>query len=171
MNPSSKMPRHCEWIQRLGEIQLALQASPDLLVDRASIERVFQVSHRHASRLLRQFGAAPLGGAMVISSGELATKLDRLGREEGVVFERERRERLEQKLSEARQELRARRVVIAPVPEPPPALCRLPEQIQLGPGELRIRFATPTELLQHLLTLAQAVSDDWVDFEEQVSRS
>jgi hypothetical protein len=163
------MPRHCEWIERLDEIQAALRQSPEALLDRASVEQLFRVSRRHACRLLQQFGAVPLGGAMVIPGRELLQRLEQWGRQDAVVQERERRERLADTLNQARQDLRARRVVISPQAsaEPPPSLRELPEAIQLAPGQLRVSFSTPTELLQHLLLLAQAISEDWVDFEAQ----
>jgi AraC-like DNA-binding protein len=171
MNPDFEMPRQCEWIQRISEIQEVLAASPDTLLDRAAIEQVFHVSRRHASRLLQQFGPSTVGGAMVIGSRELLGKLKQVRKNEAVTFELERRQRLEQKLSEARREIRARRVVIAPAAtlEAPPTLRELPGEIQLSPGELRVRFTSPTELLQRLLLLAEAISEDWVNFEAQAS--
>jgi hypothetical protein len=162
------MPRHCEWIQRLDSIQSALHASGDL-IDRAAVQSIFQISHRHACRLMQQFGAVPVGGALVISREDLTAKLERAGKEPAAVFERERRERLEDKLAVARREFRARQVVIAAAPEPPPSLRGLPDAIRLQPGELHVHFATPTELLQYLLMLAQAISEDWVDFETRAA--
>jgi hypothetical protein len=161
------MPRHCEWIQRLTDIQEILCSHPEILLDRAAIQTVFQVSRRHASRLLQQFGAESIGGARVIPGRELLARLDKVRKEEAVLFELQRRQRLDQKLAAVGRERRSRQIVIPPLTEQPLSLRALPGEIRLEPGELRVSFSTPVELLQRLLQLAQAISEEWADFEAQ----
>jgi hypothetical protein len=156
------MPHAPEWIHRLTEIHEILRGIPDALLDRSAIATLFQVSPRQANRILKKLGAARAGGAMLISPKDLLARIADLQKEDSVAYEQHRRDRLEQRLTEARREIRARRVQI-PLPQAAP----LPDQIHFTPGELRIRFTTPLELIEHLLRLAKSASDDWEQFESR----
>jgi hypothetical protein len=158
------MPHAPEWIHRLTEIQEILSVTPGDLLDRVAIENIFQVSARQSNRILKKMGAAQAGGAMVIRSEDLLARLSDLQKEESVSFEQRRRERLDRHLSEVRKEIRARRVQVQ---IPPERFVALPEDIHFTPGELRIRFTTPLQLIENLMILAKAASEDWQEFESQ----
>jgi hypothetical protein len=101
---------------------------------------------------------------LVIAHAELIAGLQGIQNGEEVQREQARREKLRQKLEEARWEIRSRRI---PIP-PAPAYARagndpasLPEGIDLESGRLEIRFSTPVELLQKMMALARVISEDW----------
>jgi hypothetical protein len=157
------MPRQSEWIPALAGILPALKRlPPEAPIDRAAIEALFGLSPRQATRLLHRFGAERAGGALLLPAGLLRQRLEQFSREPAVEFELHRRERLAERLREARRETLGRRVPI-PVPHPQPDIDGDPH-IQLGPGELRIGFDTPVELLERLWRLAQAAAEDWDGF-------
>lgn len=160
------MPHAPEWIHRLTEIQEILRATPDQLLDRAAIAKVFEVSARQANRILKKLGASRVGGAALIQSADLQARLSILQTQDQVTFEQHRRDRLDQYLSEARRQIRARRIQI---PISQERFAPLPEEIHFTPGELRIRFTTPLQLVEHLMLLAKAASEDWERFESQAA--
>jgi hypothetical protein len=43
----------------------------------------------------------------------------------------------------------------------------LPQGIVLKPGELSVHFSTPMELIEKLMVLALAISEDWQEFESR----
>jgi hypothetical protein len=135
-----------------------------MLLDRAAIESLFQVSRRHASRILQRMGAHHIGGAMVISAEDLLLRIEQLQQDKNVQFEQRRRERLEQQLLNARREIRSRRIAIHPL-QGLTTIHALPHEIRFEPGELHVRFNTPVELLQRLMVLAEAIADNWEAFE------
>jgi hypothetical protein len=156
------MPRQVEWIHKIPEILDCLRGDPAQLLDRAAVEKLFAVSPRQAVRILQRMEAASVGGAKVMDKERMITRLMELQQDENVVFEYNRREQLHRKLEESRAEIRLRRIQI-----PAPAevsLQGLPEEIQLEPGKLQIRFSSSVELLQNLMLLAQAISLDWDTF-------
>ena len=158
------MPRQSEWIPALPEILPILAGLPaEAPVDRAAVETLFRLSPRQATRLLHRFGAERAGGALVLAAGVLHQRLEQWSRSAAVEFELGRRQRLEDCLREARREAQGRRVRI-PDADPDAAVYSDPH-IQLGPGELRIGFDTPTELLERLWRLARAAAEDWAGFE------
>ena len=160
------MPRQPEWIHRLPEILEQLQALPSGTVDRFLMEKLFAVSSRQATRILRRLGAHSMGGALLISTHELQTNLRALIADDTVIFEQHRRDRLLQHLERAREEIRSRRIQIPP-PQSSTSLPHLPPEIQLEPGLLTIRFTSSIELLQQLMFLARTASEDWEAFERK----
>jgi HEPN domain-containing protein len=166
-----RLPRYAEWFHRLPDILERLEKSPLPLLDRRSLEIVFRVSPRQAVRILHQFGAGQVGGAMLIRVDELQDRLRELQDHGPVEFERQRRHRLNLCLEEARQQARYRSIVIEPPRAQSPApqsvsaagdsLHALPEGVELRAGHLSVTFASPVELLQKLMSLARAIGEDW----------
>lgn len=82
------------------------------------------------------------------------------GLQQGETYLREiqRRRKVEERIAETRRLLRARQAVIVPAGEAEGVRSQrlegLPEGIELGAGELRIRFASREELLEKLARLA-----------------
>jgi hypothetical protein len=164
------MPRKVEWFCKLERIEKSLgRLAPDGLLDRAAIEEIFGVSRRQATRILVRVGSVSVGGARVISCENLVCRLKLLRENDAVVFERTRRERLHQQLEVARQELQSKRIPI-PLTLSAVHLEALPAAIHLGRGELSVQFLTPMELLQNLMLLVQAISEDFGVFESMTAR-
>ena len=102
----------------------------------------------------------------MISRRNLIARLEQLQNEEAIGFEQRRRAKLNEQITQARQEIRSRRITIPQIPSVRFAWEVLPEKIRLLPGELKIEFSSPIELLECLLLLAQTVSEDWQGFEK-----
>lgn len=162
------MPRKSAWLHRLEEILEVLPSVPHQVLGRAEIEKLFVVSSRQAIRILHRLGAHPSGGAWVIGRKELEEKLAALLEDDQVVFERERRQRLTEKLQ---QEARIRRTRQVEIPAAPyQGIEMLPPEVRFTrDGQLTVEFNTPVELLQRLLLLAQAASEDWDEFSALVT--
>jgi hypothetical protein len=158
------MPRQSQWIQALPEILPVLAgAPPEAPVDRAAVETLFRLSPRQATRLLHRLGAERCGGALVLATGVLRARLEQLAHSDAVQFELARRQRLAARLEQARREARGRQVRI-PAAEPAAPIYADPH-VQLMPGQLRIDFEHPAELVERLWRLAQAAAEDWSGFE------
>ena len=155
------MPRKSEWNQQLTEVIEVLEQFPSRLLDRAHIQQLFATGPRQATRIFRRLGAQMSGGALVMERQQCLDRLRELAAGNDVVFEQRRRERFAEQIEQARREIRSRRVAI-PMPETRvERLAELPAEIEFRPGELRVRFSTPMELLQHLVRLSQALAEDW----------
>jgi CRP-like cAMP-binding protein len=156
------MPRKTEWIHTIPELLECVTTHRAPYLDRTAVEQLFRVSPRQALRILHRMGAECVGGARVIARETLHARLLQLQQDKEIVFEHTRRENLRRTLEEFRSEARMRRIEIPPVP----AAQSLPEAIRLEPGELRISFSSPVELLQQLLLLTEAISSDWEMFQK-----
>jgi hypothetical protein len=164
------VPRKSEWIQNLADIQTQLGTFPvGTLLDRAAIETTFRVRPRQANRILHRMGASSVGGALVLPARDLLSRLKQMQKDEGVVFEQARRKRFGQRLEQLRREAEGRKIQIPPLPEDSPReVDALPQEIRLTPGELRVQFSHPVDLLQKLLLLTQTISADWTAFQSRV---
>ena len=140
---------------------------PAPVLDRAVIEEVFGVRRRRAIELLHRFGGYQAGKTFLIERDSLLGQLEAL--EAGGDFRQEqtRRRRLSADLEQAKAALRARAV---PIAVPPRVDGGLPKSTYLRPGELRIAFRDPEDLLRQLLELAMAIQDDYQRFEEMCRR-
>lgn len=158
------MPRRTEWTHRLEAAVEELRALPCPVVDRATVERLFGVSPRQALRILDRVGAYRAGKGLQVGRDDLVARLEAIGRDENVVFETRRRERIAGLLEEVRRELAARRVKIRGAQE---VVDGLPEGVSLRPGHLEICYATTEDLLARLLELAQSIAVDYERFRER----
>lgn len=152
------MPRKIEWIHRIPGIMERARTFPTQYIGRVVIEDLFSVSPRQAVRILQKMGAENVGGAKVIDRDRLVERLGQLQQDKNVVFESIRRENLHRRLEAARSEARSRKIEVPPIPM---VSLELPDDIQLEPGKLEVRFSSSVELLQNLTLLTQAISSDW----------
>lgn len=160
MGKDLTVPRKAEWFQKLGSVFEQLRQAPLELVDRSTVEQLFQVKPRQAIRILRRLGARPVGGALLLSRDGMLSALEKLAKGEEVQFEQRRRRQLGLWLEQARHEARSRQVRI-------PEVTAIPEGIHFEPGKLEIRFNDPVELLQKMMHLAQIAAEDWNSFLER----
>jgi hypothetical protein len=159
------MPAQPQWLTRIPEILAELESLHTPVVDRAIIERTFQVRRRRAAQLLSSFGGYQTGRAYLIERAQLIEQLRAIAQSGAFLFQVRRRERLAEALEATRRYRRAAAVVI---PTPPAASAEaelLPAGVTLSPGVLQIEFAQPLELLEKLFQLAQTIAADFERFE------
>jgi hypothetical protein len=149
------MARKSEWLVRIPEALDLLTAFPAPVIDRAGLERVLGIQRRVAIRLMHQFGGYQAGRTFLIDRSTLISGLREVYTSGAFHYERRRWLRVSRELEEARKTYKARQI---PIPAPDD---HFQSRIVLERGRLEIRFETAIELLQSLVELAKAVSDDF----------
>ena len=161
------MPRHTEWIQRIPPALDALRALPCPTVDRLTFQSLFQISPRHAVRILSSLGAYAAGKCLLIERHDLIAKLEALQCADTIQIEQARHERVSVHLERYRKDQAARRRTIeVPLEALSSRLASLPRGVSLYRRSLHIDFQSPEDLLRKLFTLAQAISNDYPAFEQ-----
>jgi hypothetical protein len=163
------MPAKSQWLLQLPAILEELRSLPSPVIDRAVIEKLFQVKRRRAISLLHAFGGFQSGQAFFIDRPALIAYLERLA--EGAEFSQEhrRRSRFAEDLERTRKLSPGKKIRIAAAPDVRDRrLAGLPAGIHLRPGELRIEFFGTEDLLRHLFELSQAILNDYKRFQEIV---
>lgn len=164
------MPRSPEWLGQVPDALAALARLEAPVVDRAMLERLLGVHRRAAIRLLQRFGGYQSGKAFLIEREKLAAALRAIAAGDDFVFEVGRRERLGKSLDAIAREAKARRILIPVTPEMRGReVAGLPATIRLAPGLLEISCTDPENLLQQLMELAQAISNDYEGFEKRLA--
>ena len=156
------MPAQPAWFHKLDAILTELRTiEPDYL-DRQAVERIFGVRERRARQLMVGLPCIQVGNAVAVSRAALIERLETTSADERFQWEIVRRARVVESLETLRKNAAARRVQF---PAPPAArdrsLANLPADIDLRPGELRIRFTAPEDLALKLFELSQAMANDW----------
>ena len=161
------MPAQPLWLDRLPEIltQVAAPEAP-FWWDRPAIETLFGLRRRRAIALLHHMGAAWVGKNLAIERSALRRFLEQPRRQDAYQEEQTRSAQVATRLGQARQEQHARRIRIA-TPAAPERLtfAGLPAGIDLQRRQLTIGYETPAELLEKLVALAQAMTNDYDTFE------
>jgi hypothetical protein len=161
------MPDQPSWIERVPKILEILEsAGAPPFLDRPAVESLFGVKRRQAIELLRRFGGYQVGKTFLVPREAVLAFLRNPRRLTAAELEKGRFERVADALRHGRQELGQRRISI-PIQEETLqiGISGLPEGIRLAPGELRVRFEQPIELLQKLFALSQALANDFNTFE------
>jgi hypothetical protein len=131
------------------------------VVDRSVVERVFSVKRRQAIEMLHDFGGYQSAQSLLVGRLELIGKLEAMLSSEEVVFERERRKRLDEQLKQSRPH----RVRISITPTTlTRVVSSLPEGIRLKPGRLEVDFSSTEQLLSRLFELAKSAENDYDAF-------
>jgi hypothetical protein len=161
------MPDQPSWIDRLPEITRALEA-PDAppFLDRPAIEQLFGLRRRQSIALLRRLGGYQVGKTFLVDRAVLLAFLRDPQRRRAADDEAGRFRNVGELLAQARQQRHFQRISI-------PAAARLfhldfaglPQGIDFSPGELRIHFDHPHQLLEKLFALSQALANDYETFE------
>lgn len=152
------MPRQPEWLPRVPEALDLLSLFPAPLVDRSTLEQLLGIHRRVAIRLMHTFGGYQAGRTFLIEREKLIHELTAVSKSEGFG----RWLRFAKQLEEARTVHKGRQV---PIPAPPVGF---QSRIRLERGHLEIRFETAVELLQSLVELAKAVSDDFEAIQSRI---
>jgi hypothetical protein len=161
------MPDQPSWIDRLPEIIRTLRA-PDAppFLDRSAIERLFGLRRRRSISLMRQIGGYQVGKTFLVDRDVLLAFLEDPLRRDAADQEARRFRSVGERLAQAREERRLRRVSI---PIRPPIFevdfAGLPPGIDIGRHQLTIRFEHPHDLLEKLFALSQALANEYESFE------
>ncbi|BDC48163.1 hypothetical protein F183_A04790 [Bryobacterales bacterium F-183] len=140
-----------------------LRGFPAPVIDRATVERMFQVRRRRANQILARMGGYQVGRTGLVERHIFVANLEAIAAGEEFHYEQRRRVRVHEKLAEARRIARAKQVKIQPA-APVPAGPKLPSGVSIAPGEIRIAFDTPETLLTRLFELSQTIANDYEEF-------
>jgi hypothetical protein len=156
------MPRKPEWLQNVTSAIQELHAFPAPVVDRATLEKLLNVRRREAIRLMHRFGGYQTSRTFLVDRLELMNQLEAIQRGETHQAEMQRRQRLDASLKPRKT-----------IPVTPDVwklkLAELPQGTRFRPGLLEIEFQTADQLLGRLFELAQALHNDYEQFETLIS--
>lgn len=161
------MPAQPSWIHRLPDIRAQVeQPHAPLWWDRSAVETLFGLRRRQAIALLHQLGAQRIGTGLAVERAALLRFLEDPRRRAASGDEHDRSARVAIALGKARGDLAGRRISIPTSYDPDRIdFAGLPAGIDLERQQLRISFASPTELLEKLFALGQALANDYETFE------
>jgi hypothetical protein len=116
--------------------------------------------------LIRIHHGYQVGTSKVVARDKLLAGLEKMGAHRGVATaETKRKSRLIEALEAVQRKPRPRRIV-PPPPPPRPSSSSLPPGFAItAPGELRLQFSTPEELLGRIQSLLEAAVKDFASFE------
>ncbi len=144
-----------------------MQLSPKPFVDRATVETLLRVGRRRAQQIIAPCVTDWVGSNGLADRDQLVAHLQALASSEDSLYEVRRQKRVASFVQE--QRLGPRVLIEAPTQVFNQSWSSLPPGIELGPGFILTRFATPEEGLQKLLALAMAIGNDFSSFEQLVS--
>ena len=164
------MPAKCRWLINIPEIIERLSLLDVPVIDRVIFERVFEVRRRRAIELMKRFGGGfESGNAGFLDRLAVIRQLRQFAAGDEIAQERERRERLAERINEAS---RYRSAAAVRIPVSSKAMDRsfpdLPDGVCLSGGKLVAEYATAEQLLQRLFELAQSAANDYESFREAV---
>jgi len=161
------MPNKLEWVEMIPDAIEHLLDWNGEVVDRKAVERLLSLSPRQATRVLQNAGATIEGKLAVISPQEFILYLEHIGGSGLAKAEKDRRRRFAEKLSAMRRDrIEHGTPLLVEVQERHCEPVRrvgydgLPPGIDIGPGELRVKFESIPDLLQKLALLAMAMQGD-----------
>ena len=158
------MPARPRWWSHIPQIVEQLKTVNTSWLDRSSIEQIFGVRRRRAIELLNAFGGFQTGRTFLIERDSLIHHLQAILNHRDFDWERRRRSRLSEALTEAMQQTQARQVSI-PVLAPSPAL---PDGVRVAPGSMIIEFQGVQDLLAKFYAISQAAARDFEAFQKAV---
>ena len=159
------MPAQPRWLLALPDAITQLEALDQDLLTRRDLERLFGVSKVRAVALMRAFGAGRTGHLLTLPRTALLRQLRRPRTRAAVRREATRRDRVVTALRQAR--LTGIRVAV-PREASKARLAGLPEGVSVEPGRIEVRFRGAQDAVGRLFALAQALTNDYEQFEALV---
>jgi len=161
------MPDKPLWLHRLPEAIRHLEAADDPWVDRARLESLLQVGRRRAQQLLACVPTRVVGTSRVALATDVIAYLKEASDGEAAHYDARRRKQMWATLGDPPVLVEVSESVVR-------RLARsdfegLPDGIELGPGAIVVRFATPNEALEKLVALAMAIGSNREAFDTLVS--
>ena len=160
------MPARPQWLLAIPDAIRQLEALDRELLTRRDIEQLFGVSRARAAQLMHTFGADLTGYARTLPRTRLLRQLRTY--REGTEFhgEQARREHLMTELRRAR--LTGIRVTV-PAEALEGRLSGLPAGVVVERDRIEVRYAGAKEAVVKLVALAQALNNDYEQFEALVA--
>ena len=161
----SAVPATPRWLLALPDaIRQLEQLDRDLLI-RRDLERLFGVSKGRAVALMTAFGAGRTGHLLTLPRAALLRQLRRHRTRAAFRGEATRRDRVVTAIRQAR--LTGIRVAVSS--EALEArLSGLPDGVSVEPGRIEVRFSGAQDAVGRLFALAQALTNDYEQFEALV---
>ena len=159
------MPATPRWLLALPDAIQQLEALDRALLTRRDLERLFGVSRARAATLMQTFGAELTGNQRTLPRTQLLRQLRKHRGRAAFSGEAARRERLLTELRTAR--LTGIRVAV-PVEALAGRLASLPEGVHVARDRIDVRFSGAQEAVARLFALAQALTNDYEQFETLV---
>jgi hypothetical protein len=156
------------WYGRLDEIVGDVEALPSPWLTRTTVEFLLRVGPRRAQQIMAPCAVEQVGTSLVADRGLFVAHLRALAGKTDVDRERHRQRKLAREIEALRRNWleRPKLLVEAPVSIVSARMEDLPEDVELAPGRITIRFRKPQEALEKLLALAMAAGRDLARFEE-----
>jgi len=159
------MAAKSRWLMQIPNIIEELSKLDTPVVDRAIWESIFGVKRRRAIDLMQRFGGYQAGNTVLIDRLTLICQLRAMHDEPEVERERERKQRLSERLVQLQKHRRAAAVRIPVGPEAAHCMVAdLPPGVCFEPGKLTIQYDGVENLLSRLYELAQAAANDFDRF-------
>jgi len=155
------MPALPLWYDRLEEIVEELRAMDVAYLDRDAVEKLFRVGERRARQLIAGLAGVRVGNAMAVERAEMLARCEGILRGDEFRLERVRRARVAESVEAAQRVWAGRRVRLERSSR---RLAGLPEGIEMGGGEMRIRYEDAMELAEKLWKISQVMAEDWEGF-------
>ena len=159
------MPAKPRWLLAIPDAIRQLEALDRELLTRGDVEQLFGVSRARAATLMQTFGAALTGNQRTLPRTQLLRQLRKHRARAAFRGEAARRERLLTELRTAR--LTGIRVAV-PVEALDARLSGLPAGVSVEPGRIEVRFSGAQDAVGRLFALAQALTNDYEQFEALV---
>lgn len=161
------MPLNSQWYRDIPTIRVLVEAVETPDIDRTMAETIFGVERRQAARILSRIAPAKERKHHRVPKEAVLAWLTRLEAGEEFANLTHRRRRLREALLEAHSIIQARKVKFRAKPSPTarPTVRNLPAGVEIQPGELRVRFDEPIEMLEKMKDVLEAVARDFVTFE------
>ena len=159
------MPAKPRWLLAIPDAITQLEALDRDLLIRRDLERLFGVSKVRATQLMTTFGAGRTGPLLTLPRATLLRQLRR--HRTGAAFRGEatRRDRVVTAIRRAR--LTGIRVAV-PSEAREARLAGLPDGVSVAPGRIEVRFSSAQDAVGRLFALAQALTNDYEQFEALV---
>ena len=161
------MPATPRWLLAIPDAIRQLEALDRDLLTRRDLERLFGVSRARAATLMQTFGAEMTGHQRTLPHAQLLRQLRRHRTRAAFRGEATRRDRVVTAIRQAR--LTGIRVAV-PVEALEGRLASLPEGVHVARDRIDVRFSGAQEAVARLFALAQALTNDYEQFETLVGR-
>ena len=161
----SAVPATPRWLLAIPDAIRQLAALDREVLTRRDIEQLFGVSRARAATLMQTFGAELTGYQRTLPRTKLLRQLRKHRARAAFRGEVERRDRLVAELRKAR--LTGIRVTL-PAETLDAKLASLPEGVSVSRDRIEVRFSGAQDAVGRLFALAQALANDYEQFEALV---
>ena len=161
------MPATPRWLLAIPDAIRQLEALDRDLLTRRDLERLFGVSRARAATLMQTFGAEMTGHQRTLPRTQLLRQLRTHRARAAFRGEAMRRDRVVTAIRQAR--LTGIRVAV-PLEALEGRLASLPAGVHVARDRIDVRFSGAQEAVARLFALAQALTNDYEQFETLVGR-